>query len=61
VQAIADYLELQLIESDSSIQRFSLSTNYPKRTFASSKDLAETIDAAGLHPQAVLFVHDLDA
>jgi UBX domain len=61
VRAIADYLELQLIESDSSIQRFSLSTNYPKRTFSSSEELATTIDAAGLHPQAVLFVHDLDA
>jgi FAS-associated factor 2 len=38
-----------------------LSTNYPKKTFNTGADEAMSLDDAGLAPQAVLMVQDLDA
>ena len=37
---------------------YSIATNYPKRTY---DDPAVTLRDSGLHPQAVVFVQDLDA
>lgn len=40
------------------IERFSLSSNYPKKTFE-EEDL--TLEDGGLTPMAVLMIQDLDA
>ena len=62
---------------EKAIERYSLSTNYPRRTFKlgagvgdvadpdagadADDDLALTFDAAGLCPRAALFLADADA
>jgi len=45
-------------EETESIERIGLSTNYPKKTY---QDEDMTLEEAGLSPQAVLMVQDLDA
>lgn len=45
-------------EGDETIERIALSTNYPKKTY---EDEGVTLEEAGLSPQAVLMVQDLDA
>ena len=40
------------------IERYAIATNYPKRTY---DDPSVTLRDSGLHPQAVVFVQDLDA
>jgi FAS-associated factor 2 len=45
-------------EETENIERIALSTNYPKKTY---EDEDVTLEEAGLSPQAVLMVQDLDA
>jgi hypothetical protein len=54
------YLMLEFHNSDESegFERIGLSTNYPKQTY---EDDDLTLEEAGLSPQAVLMVQDLDA
>ncbi|KAG5191758.1 hypothetical protein JKP88DRAFT_266399 [Tribonema minus] len=63
LRAVQDFLELHFLEAPpgARIARFSMNTNYPKRTYAGADDLAASLDAAGLHPQALLLILDLDA
>ena len=42
------------------IENYNLSSSYPKCTFTVD-DNAKTLEEAGLHPQAVLFVQNLDS
>lgn len=53
------YLMLEFYESgESGFEQIGLSTNYPKQTY---EDDTVTLEEAGLSPQAVLMVQDLDA
>jgi len=63
VEHIRAYLILYFAENSSArIEQFSFSTNYPKRTFQDiDADNQMTLREAGLVPQAVLMVQDLDA
>lgn len=58
IGALKAYLTVQFHDSDDGIERIGLSTNYPKKTY-SDDDM--TLEEAGLSPQAVLMVQDLDA
>ena len=42
---------------------FSLNLNFPKRTFRNDDEKTNnlSLEDAGLHPQAVLFIQNLDA
>ncbi|CAN0044300.1 unnamed protein product [Phaeothamnion confervicola] len=60
VGALRDFVSLHLADNAPAIERFSLSTNYPRRELEEEND-AVTLEEAGLHPQVLLFVHDLDA
>ena len=60
LSAIVDYILLYFLDNEIGIERVSLSTNFPKRTYGES-EMHLSLEEAGLHPQAVLFVHDLDA
>jgi FAS-associated factor 2 len=52
------YLKVYFHENEIDIKRVSLSTNFPKKTYS---DESVTLEEAGLSPQAVLMVQDLDA
>lgn len=54
------FLTLHLEDNDIPIKNFSMSTNFPRRTYTPADDGLSVVEA-GLHPQVVLFVHDLDA
>jgi FAS-associated factor 2 len=58
VEEIRDFIDVYFGDNDISIETYSLATNYPKRTY---DDPSICLTEAGLHPQAVLYVHDLDA
>jgi len=60
LESVAEFLELYLLRINSEIQRFGFSTNYPKRNF-SKEEYDLSLSEAGLHPQSVLLVIDLDA
>mmetsp|Transcript_282 Transcript_282/g.495 ORF Transcript_282/g.495 Transcript_282/m.495 type:complete len:116 (+) Transcript_282:217-564(+) len=59
LRVVGDFIDVHFADNEIEIENYSVSTNFPKRTFAELG--AETLRAAGLHPQAVLFVQDLDA
>jgi len=58
IEAVRDFIDVHLGDNDIPIETYSLSTNYPKRAFHND---SETLMEAGLHPQSVLYVQDLDA
>ncbi|CAM9501056.1 unnamed protein product [Chrysoparadoxa australica] len=60
LREVRSFIALYFLEEDSHIERFSISTNFPKRTYEEEED-GLTLAEAGLHPQALLFIHDLDA
>lgn len=60
VGEVRAFLTLHLIEKDIPIQNFSMSTNFPRRTYEDQDDRL-SVKEAGLHPKVVLFVTDLDA
>mmetsp|Transcript_8129 Transcript_8129/g.10771 ORF Transcript_8129/g.10771 Transcript_8129/m.10771 type:complete len:452 (+) Transcript_8129:91-1446(+) len=58
LQVVRDYIDIHFGENDIEIENYSISTNYPKRTF---EDSQQSLLDSGLHPQAVLYIQDLDA
>lgn len=60
VEEVRGFLMLYLGDNDIPIKNFSMTTNFPRRTYTEA-DNALSVVEAGLHPQAVLYVHDLDA
>jgi FAS-associated factor 2 len=58
IGALKAFLKLHFHENEIAIERVALSTNFPRKTF---DDEGITLEAAGLSPQAVLMVQDLDA
>lgn len=60
VGEIRGFVTLYLEDNAIPIKNFSMSTNFPRRTFISDDDQL-SVKNAGLHPTAMLFVHDLDA
>ena len=58
IGALQAFLKVHFTEQSIPIQRVSLSTNFPRKTYT---DEEVTLDEAGLSPQAVLMVQDLDA
>mmetsp|Transcript_10579 Transcript_10579/g.24649 ORF Transcript_10579/g.24649 Transcript_10579/m.24649 type:complete len:214 (+) Transcript_10579:2-643(+) len=58
IEAVRDFIDVHLGDNGIPIETYSLSTNYPKRTFEND---SITLTDAGLHPQSVLYVQDLDA
>ena len=61
VREIRDFVTLYLEDNDITIKNFSMSTNFPRRTFKQGDDDDISVTEAGLHPTAMLFVQDLDA
>ncbi len=60
IEVLRAFLTLHFDESGVEIKNFGLSTNFPKKTF-SEDDNKLTLEEAGLAPQAVVMVQDLDA
>jgi hypothetical protein len=56
IEAVRDFIDVHLGDNGIPIETYSLSTNYPKRTFEND---SITLTDAGLHPQSVLYVQDL--
>ncbi|CAB1111800.1 unnamed protein product [Ectocarpus sp. CCAP 1310/34] len=62
VGEIRGFVTLHLEDNDIPIKNFSMSTNFPRRTYSQEDgDDALSVEEAGLHPTGMLFVHDLDA
>ena len=60
VEVLRAFLTLHLEEMGVEIKNFGLSTSFPKKTFG-EEDNKLTLEEAGLAPQAVVMVQDLDA
>ncbi|CAN0512215.1 unnamed protein product, partial [Laminaria digitata] len=60
VGEIRGFVTLHLQDNGIPITNFSMSTNFPRRTY-SPEDDGLSAQEAGLHPTGMLFVHDLDA
>lgn len=62
VGEIRGFVTLYLQDNDIPIKNFSMSTNFPRRTYSQEDgDDALSVVEAELHPTGMLFVHDLDA
>ncbi|CAN0044149.1 unnamed protein product [Ectocarpus fasciculatus] len=62
VGEIRGFVTLHLEDNDIPIKNFSMSTNFPRRTYSEEDgDDALSVEEAELHPTGMLFVHDLDA
>jgi len=62
LQHVRDFVEVSLDDmEDNTIENFELVMNFPKKRFSRDDDHSLTIKEAGLVPQAVLFVQDLDS
>ncbi|GBG31591.1 FAS-associated factor 2 [Hondaea fermentalgiana] len=61
METLRNYVDCQLYEMDPSITNYSVSLNYPRKTFGPDDDLTATLQENGLVPQAVLYVQNLDA
>lgn len=60
VAMVRAFLVVYFSEQNITIEQFSISTNYPKKTFTEEDD-GLTLLEAGLVPQAVIMIQDLDA
>ena len=60
LQQVKDYVELTCYDQGLELCNFALATNFPKRTYSADEDTL-SLEEAGLHPQAVIFIQDLDA
>jgi len=58
LQEVCDFIDVYLGENEIKIESYSLSTNFPRKNFS---DMAQDLKQAGLHPQSVLYIQDLDA
>lgn len=56
-----DYIDITFETQGVEIENYNLSSSYPKCTFTVGDDNLKTLEEAGLHPQAVLFVQNLDS
>jgi len=62
IRAVESFLLLHFENSvKNKIENFGITTNYPKRTFDFVNDAQLTVQEAGLMPQAVIMIQDLDA
>lgn len=61
MQVLRNYVDCELHNMDIPIVNYSVSLNYPKKTFGPDDDLSKTLEDNGLVPQAVLYVQNLDA
>ncbi len=57
MRVLFDFVEAQ---SGRAAERISLATSFPKRTFTDPNDSRSLLEC-GLHPAAVLFVHEADS
>ena len=60
VEVVRAFLTMHFDETGVDIKNFGLSTNFPKKTFG-DEDSKLTLEEAGLAPQAVVMVQDLDS
>ena len=60
---VRDFVDTSLSENGmNDIDSYSLNLNFPKRTFyPNDEDNSLSMENSGLHPQAVLFIHNLNA
>ena len=60
---VRDFVDIEIITKELEIENYSLNLNFPKRTFRKDDEETKhlTLEEAGFHPQAVLFVQNLDA
>ena len=60
---VCDFIDIEMITKNLEIENYSLNMNFPKRTFCCRDEETSklTLEEAGLHPQAVLFIQNLDA
>jgi len=58
--SIRDFMEYELHKRNTGIVNFALAMNFPKKIFGPDGDCTISVKDAGLIPQAVLFVQDLD-
>jgi FAS-associated factor 2 len=57
LQTLFDFVRLTLVDLGSTVERFEIGCNMPRRTFSlSNSDMSMDMRAAQLHPQAVVFV-----
>ena len=63
VNLVRDFIDIEIMTKNLGIENYSLNLNFPKRTFHNKDEEANalTLEEAGLHPQAVLFVQNLDS
>lgn len=63
VNLVRDFIDIEIITKNLGIENYSLNLNFPKRTFHNTDEESNalTLEEAGLHPQAVLFVQNLDS
>ncbi|DAZ93833.1 TPA: hypothetical protein N0F65_009341 [Lagenidium giganteum] len=57
---VRDFIDVEFHDRDIAIVNYELATNFPKRTFGPDL-LKMTLEEAGLSPQALVFVQDLDS
>ncbi len=60
IEVLRAFLIVNFDEQGMGIKIFGISTNFPKRSFGEHQD-GLTLEEAGLSPQAVVMVQDLDA
>lgn len=60
IEVLRAFLIVNFDEQGMGIKNFGISTNFPKRSFGEDQD-GLTLEEAGLSPQAVVMVQDLDA
>mmetsp|Transcript_54211 Transcript_54211/g.69682 ORF Transcript_54211/g.69682 Transcript_54211/m.69682 type:complete len:224 (-) Transcript_54211:56-727(-) len=58
LQDVRDYIDVYLGDNEINMEEYSLSTNFPRKTFT---DNTLTLVETELHPRGVLYVQDLDA
>ena len=60
---VRDFIDISLSENGvEDIEEYSLNLNFPKRVFyPNDEDNTLSMESSGLHPQAVLFIHNLNA
>ncbi|KAL7538301.1 hypothetical protein ACHAXR_008468 [Thalassiosira sp. AJA248-18] len=61
IETIRAFLVVYFDEQGIEMKNFGLSTNFPRRSFKEEGDNKLTLEEAGLAPQAVIMVQDLDA
>ncbi|EQC30650.1 hypothetical protein SDRG_11705 [Saprolegnia diclina VS20] len=59
-QVVRDFVDVSLFEKELSIARYELATNFPRKAWGPD-DVSSTLLDAGLAPQALLYVQDLDS